>query len=682
MEERQPSMCDLADEVLVHVFSFLPSYDLLSVSATCGRFLKICSEKRIVRKLDFSRCYFLNDSGLKLFLQPKLRRHNISEINFNLCYWLPSSAFSVISQLKNLRVLHVLECHVLWSTLRKILMNISELETLSWTWDCNIRDKDLDAAILEPLAEPLSKLKRLSIQLTDVFQLTLLVHLLQYCRGLEELTVSKRSISTLRVNLYLASIQVGNVNWRPARVELPKLRKLYILLDGDLGVDVTRFSTEILSVCSADAAWETVWTSENGCTVLSNLCDQKKMSVKGLVNAESINLSGSKILQFQIIRNDPNPSQIEFINKLLEYKVPPKWRHLSLDSMKVPYELLDRLGRRCPGLEHVSMQDCALQGKPTEVVDALSHFTASCQNITYLNLSRTHIHSLEVNPCVALSNLTALQKLAIPGCYLAKTAQQPQRPSREEGKVTFKHKRVGLTTAVDDKVSSRSRLHPLTEKCSQLTHLAVVGNLIDRVCAEYCGRVTDEDLQSVSRCPQLESLTLTNIVNIRHGRFLESIATGCPRLRCLRLKAVGPTATCSYSAALLRAFRNFTNLKDLRLHQNQLDLTQQFLKGIQCCKQLERLSLISRNDAITVPAVMNMVEKLLYLTMVYLLMSTPTAICKKLQKALTGKFVKSRPAFRAWVKSHQMADECREDMPTFHLEEMLFAQPITALLPY
>lgn len=199
------------------------------------------------------------------FLEPKVRCNNIQVLNLNHCYWLSSMVLSRITKLKNLKELHVLDCSVSLLLLKKYLSSL-RLNALSWTWQ--MLTKDLINSEFESMQNSLTHMKRLVLYMNNIFHLSQIYFLIQYCPYLECLEIYKTRFCTTQ--LCTVSLYQMTTDALTAKLNLVNLKKLKIQLDVSTGASTLLFARELLINWINNSSWEELWLSESGSGVLGN----------------------------------------------------------------------------------------------------------------------------------------------------------------------------------------------------------------------------------------------------------------------------------------------------------------------------------------------------------------------------------------------------------------------------
>ncbi|KAK3876139.1 hypothetical protein Pcinc_019048 [Petrolisthes cinctipes] len=535
----------LPDEILLLIFSILPSVDLLAVARVCKRFNDIASDGRVVRDIDLRKAYHYKTDDLREFFRPRCL--TITHLNANHMYWIKFPA--LVEKLKNVQSLHMLGSSLTFKQLLSILKSCQKVEHLSITWPDDVKTNSF--ALVQTTAV---RLRSLAV-LVSQYPISLLT-LLQYTTSLTSLTITNHHAP----NLFAIPSSVTS----PVKdLCLPNLTDLIVdHVGGSFSYRVLgRLVERVVEAAGSTAEWCTFWINTSIRIHMSSPLTTVVPKCKRLF----------------LLVNTGVYEELKQAGQL------PQLHHLFIDGETPQIHSLSPLLRSCSNLRSLHMHGLNITLDLRQVCEAspyLQRLSVCCQP--------------QLGPVFtkAVSCLTHLTHLTVPVCALIGVLDEVKVEGREERSMRepfLKKQRVG--------VSSRENAHLATfnlvlDNCPHLVVLEIgfSGRLS---CSPK--RVWWECLENIQKLTSLTHLTLDG-VPITSGAFLIQIAKGCQRLEFLRLRHLGPSGNCTYLSHLAQALPHCYNLRHLRVEQNYLAPSTGLWTGLQSCQFLERLLVLSQSD--------------------------------------------------------------------------------------
>lgn len=256
------------------------------------------------------------------------------------------------------------------------------------------------------------------------------------------------------------------------------------------------------------------------------------------------------------------------------------------------------------GISHCPYSDCRAV-EDQLVVGSVSQLAVACCNMKHLNLMHNHYHhehspglGTETHLCDSLAKFRHLRSLTLPVCTLSDGLNRNQVSARSTAHSSLfqglkKAPRVGLQNYKPDSEAppqsdGTSGLSLLAAGCPHLETLEVIGSgfvsALPRL--EPCSRasmerrgicawertVGDSHLAALGAFPRLRRLTLAGLPGALRGTGLIQLSQQCRDLRVLSLANLGSLKTMNYSAALLDAIKQCSQLQELRLEMITLEI--------------------------------------------------------------------------------------------------------------
>ncbi|TTF71940.1 F-box/LRR-repeat protein 18 [Bagarius yarrelli] len=564
------SIFDFSDEILLHILSYVPVYDLvLSVSRVCRKLQTLCQDKCLISHVRLHLDYRASDEAVKRLLKELCG--SVQTLDASGCYWLSGSTLDVVTRCVGLVRLDVSGWRVTSTRLSRLLGSLQRLRSLA-----------LDIGAGFDLHQLSTHGKAALARITELKQ-TLRTHsygVVPCCSALQslslylevadgwchlELTVEQSSVPRYHnLRWFSAHLAPGEVNRR--------LLSLYL----------AAFSMRVPEGLT-------------GC-VIAMPSPAPPIPASAALLTQGILSAGSAVSAFQL---PPTWLDGAMLRRLLGYGC-PAYLNVSRCATSGFEPLCVLLGAAC---ELSPLHSLNLRGKTEEEVDAegIRTLSESCPHLAHFNLSSTHYHytASEITPhlCAALGRLRALRSLALPACALSRgppaTANKPDL-ARKLGSDSLllglkKIQRVGVQAyqpALDStgglreeqEAEAESFLHPLINGCPYLVELELIGTGFlsampryepamrkDPPACPWSFQVGDAQLAALGQLRFLRRLTLAHLPGVLKGTGLVQLALGCKDLQVLSLANLGSLKNVNYTVALQEALKHCTQLRELRL---------------------------------------------------------------------------------------------------------------------
>ncbi|KAJ8927618.1 hypothetical protein NQ314_019896 [Rhamnusium bicolor] len=103
-------MDQIPAEILIKILSYLNTYDLLQFCTAYETRKCYLNEKSLIRFVDFSRQFDLQNFSLYKLIKENINYTNIQVLNINYLYWIPSEELrKLICNLENLKELYAID---------------------------------------------------------------------------------------------------------------------------------------------------------------------------------------------------------------------------------------------------------------------------------------------------------------------------------------------------------------------------------------------------------------------------------------------------------------------------------------------------------------------------------------------------------------------------------------------
>lgn len=155
-------MDHLPAEIIVHIFSFLPLYDLMCVSQVNKKISELARDQHLLRHLDLRQEYLCTQNDLQTFLRS--RYYLVHGLDMDAVYWF-RPPIDIIARMKNLKSLHLRGISLTFKQLHRLLSAGLPLQELSIDWPkCSQQPMNM----IEEMQEGLSHLKFLCLTVQSV----------------------------------------------------------------------------------------------------------------------------------------------------------------------------------------------------------------------------------------------------------------------------------------------------------------------------------------------------------------------------------------------------------------------------------------------------------------------------------------------------------------------------------
>ncbi|KAI5616097.1 F-box/LRR-repeat protein 18, partial [Silurus asotus] len=674
------TISDFSDEILLHILSNIPTYDLvLSVSRVCRKFQTLCQDKSLISHVRLQKEYRVSDEALRKVL--KDLSGDVQTLEASGCYWLAGSTLDVVTRCVGLVRLDVSGWRVTAARLSRLLGSLRLLRSLALDIGTGF---DLQQLSGEGKAA-LSRLSELKQTL-----LTPSYGVVPCCGALQSLSLHLEVAEGWHEPSAHLQLMVGqssvpryhNLRWFSARLAPGEVnRALLSLFLAAFSMRVPEGLTGLVVAMPGSAP---------------PIPASAGLLTQGILSA------GTAISAFQLPQSWLDGATLR---RILGYGCPA---YLNMSRCAVPgfAPLCVLLGAGC---ELSPLRSLNLRGKTEEEVDAegIRTLIESCPRLTHFNLTSTHYHhntpeKLDGHLCVALGHLRHLRSLALPACALSQGPPVPSNKADLAAKTSseplllglMKTRRVGVPTyqpsldntgALKQEGEAESFLHPLITGCPYLVELELIGTGFlsampryepamrkDPAACSWSFQVRDEQLAALGKLRFLRRLTLAHLPGVLKGTGLVQLAQGCRDLQVLSLANLGSLKTVNYAAALQEALRHCTQLREFRLEQPYFSANASFFEALTHCRLLQRLCLVSRHGTFQHPAAVTFTQRCEDVVMFHMFTGGTLVACKTLQKTLLDSLSASRPALSVVVYPllHEDLGNVIREMPLCHLDEI------------
>lgn len=591
------TISDFSDEILLHILSYIPSYDLvLSVSRVCRKLQSLCQDKSLISHiqlhkeyrvstessclssftaftmscLDVSFISQVSDEAVKRLL--KELSGDVQTLDASGCYWLSGSTLDVVTRCVGLVRLDVSGWRVTPARLSRLLGSLRQLRSLA-----------LDIGTGFDLQKLSDEGKAALARLGELKQtlLTPSYGVVPCCGALQRLSLYlevaegwHEPCAHLQLIVGQSSVpRYHNLHWFSARLAPGEVnRALLSLYLAAFSMRVPEGLTGLVVAMPGPAP---------PTPASAGLLTQGIISAGGAFQLPQTWLDGATL------------------RRVLGYGCPA---YLNVSRCAVPgFEpLCVLLGAGC---ELSPLRSLNLRGKTEEEVDAedIRTLTESCPRLAHFNLSSTHYHHTapekpDGHLCVALGYLGRLRSLALSACALSRgppvPADKPDLATKLCSESLLlglkKTRRVGVpayqpmmdsTGALKEEQEgeAESFLRPLINGCPYLVELELIGTGFlsamprydpamrkDPAACPWSFQVGDAQLAALGKLRFLRRLTLAHLPGVLKGTGLIQLVLGCRDLQALSLASLGSLKTVNYTAALQEALKHCTQLREFR----------------------------------------------------------------------------------------------------------------------
>ncbi|GAA6075550.1 F-box/LRR-repeat protein 18 isoform X2 [Tachysurus ichikawai] len=676
------SISVFSDEILLHILSYIPSYDLvLSVSRVCRKLQTLCQDKSLISHIQLHKEYRASDEAVKKLL--KELSGGVQTLDASGCYWLSGSTQDVVTRCVGLVRLDVSGWRVTPARLSRLLGSLRSLHSLSLDVGTGFDLQQLSTEGKAALAR-LSELKQTL--------LTPSYGVVPCCGALQSLSLYLEVAEgwhepSAHLQLIVGQSSVPryhNLRWFSARLAPGEVnRALLSLYLAAFSMRVPEGLTGLVVAIPGPAP---------------PIPASAGLLTQGIVSA------GSAITAFQLPQmwlDGP------MLRRVLGYGCPA---YLNVSRCAVPgFEpLCVLLGSGC---DLSPLRSLNLRGKNDEEVDAedIRTLTESCPHLAHFNLSSTHYHHTapekpDGHLCAALGYLTCLRSLALPACALSRGPPVPANKPDLTTKLCSeslllglkKTRRVGIPAfqptidgtgapKEEQEAEAESFLRPLINGCPYLVELELIGTGFlsamprydpamrkDPAACPWSFQVGDAQLAALGKLHFLRRLTLAHLPGVLKGTGLIQLVLGCRDLQVLSVANLGCLKTVNYTVALQEALKHCTQLREFRLEQPYFSANGSFFDALSHCRLLQRLCLVSRHGTFQHAAAVSFMQHCEDVVVFHMFTGGTLVACKTLQKTLQDGLSASRPALSVVVYPllHEDLGNVIKDMPLCHLDEI------------
>ncbi|XP_064099093.1 LOW QUALITY PROTEIN: uncharacterized protein LOC135210189 [Macrobrachium nipponense] len=620
----------LAEEIVLKILGYLAVEDLFRISLTCSFFSRLVCDREVVRELDFSKAYTYTTEDLKAFLVPRKRCLHISTLNLSNCYWIKASNFIV--KLKNLQSLQMNAVPLTFVQFEAILKACPKIEDLSICWP-----EDAVPVPLSKWKETVDKIDEVQNVIKNMHSVRALVNFnfahfmvfLKRCHALRRLVITGHHSRRFCVSASSHSENQDKWNFR-----LPYLEKLVVDLE-DVMFPIP-YLGGILSGAKSDENDE-----KGGDDKQKKPVDWKICWINNRYPAANMELISGEI--FSKCSRLYLGLTLDSFEKIKSLGVLPNIRELMVVGAAAVTINLTSIVTSCPNLQSLNV----LFG-----LNIALDITKVFEKLPDIEKLSLHCQPLQGPPKIAsgIAQFHNLTHLSVPVCALIEIRSKEKRQVFEEEVdytdcISFKRRRVGSRESATVELAA---FNEVFENCSKIKMLQIGFNQ-EISCSPL--KVQWECLSNMKKLESLTKLTLDSIP-ITSGGFLIEIAKECTKLEFLRLKRLGPSGKCVYTAQLAESLPFCKNLVHLRVEQNYLAPGTNIFKALEECPKLQRFALLSEKDvmALNLDAVEHLIQNHLSLIFVFILggMLTRDKSVKLMRKY---KNLESRPALIVRVKN-------------------------------
>ncbi|XP_051939981.1 F-box/LRR-repeat protein 18 [Hippocampus zosterae] len=671
-------MSDLSDEILLHILRHVPVCDLLTnVAPVCQRLQTLCRDKSLLAHVCLTEEYTMDDQTVCHTLR-QLSNH-VQSLSLNGVYWLNSGAVDSVGRCKAVTRLDLSGCRMTASRLSRLVSSLPLLRSLAFdvqpgfdagklageAVDRLSRLAELRQTLLTPsygVVPCCAQLRKLALQF-DISDVT------REGTGVScHLMVGQSSVPHYeRLEEFSARLAPGEVN-----------QTLLLLYLAVFSVHVPeRLRVFLVSVPGANPArWPTAPSLA------------QSLGLRGDLEALQFPRSWLDSSSLKQALEGTSPKHLSFS------RCPALWPQVFRSLLEGGVRDASRLlSLNLSGINHAPYSEG--RGAEDQLLPAtMSRLASRCLNLRHLNLMNTHYHhehAAALPPaaphlCASLARLRHLRSLTLPACALSDGVQSPlcaaqNSPSlllrglKKLPRVGVQNYKVGTETGSQAVGGSTLGIGHLAAGCVSLEALELIGpgfvsalprlepctraSVEPRGMCAWARGVGDAHLAALGGFRRLRRLTLAGLPGVLRGTGLVHLVTRCKDLQMLSLANIGTLKIMNYSASLLEALRNCSQLRELRLEQPYLNANSSFFDALSCCSRLQRFCLISRNGSFEGAAAESFVERCGRLVMYHMFTGGTLVACRNLQKTLLDRFSSQRPGLSAVIYPIQ-----HEDLPS------------------
>ncbi|KAM9857497.1 F-box/LRR-repeat protein 18 [Aulostomus maculatus] len=694
-------MSDLSDEILLCILRHVPVCDLLmNVAQVCQKFQTLCHDKTLLAHVSLSDEYMVDDVLIRSLL--KQLANQVQSLSLNGVYWLSASTMEHLGRCRTVTHLDVTGCHLTSLRLSRLLSSLILLRSLAFDVRSGFNAGQLSSEAVDRLSR-LSELRQTLLTpsygvvpcCAQLRKLMLQFDISDVTRdGVGvccQLMVGQSSVPHYQqLEEFSARLAPGEVN-----------QTLLLLYLAVFSVHVPeRLRIFLVSIPGPNPAH---WPAAPSLA--------QRLGQRGDLEALQLPRSWVDALSLKRALEGNSPKHLSFS------RCPALWPqvfHSLLEGGVRDAAQLTSLN--LSGINHVPYSECR-SVEDQLVAGTMSRLAVSCCNLKHLNLMHTHYHhdnasglEVETHLCASLAKLRHLRSLTLPACALS-DGVNTHHISTQNSSPSFlllglkKSPRVGLQNYKPDSEPAQSGdstlgLAQLSSGCHFLETLEIIGpgfastlprlepctraSVEPRGMCAWARGVGDAHLAALESLPRLQRLTLAGLPGVLRGTGLVQLVRQCRDLRVLSLANMGSLKTMNYTAALLDALKQCSQLQELRLEQPYLNANAAFFEALSCCSRLQRFCLVSRSGTFDPSATETFMERCSHVIMCHMFMGGTLVACRTLQKTLLDRFLAERSALSVVIYplQHEDLPSVIRDIPLTLLDRITLFQSHVAQPPH
>ncbi|XP_061840183.1 F-box/LRR-repeat protein 18 [Nerophis lumbriciformis] len=676
MASTSVGMSDLSDEILLCILRHVPVCDLLTnVAPTCQRLQTLCRDKTLLAHVSLSEEYTMDDQAVRRTLR-QLSNH-VQSLSLNGVYWLSGSVMDCVARCKAVTHLDVSGCRLTSLRLSRLLSSLALLQSLAFDVQPGFDASKLSSEAVDRLS-CLSELRQTL--------LTPSYGVVPCCAQLRKLMlqfdISGITREGFGVSCHLMVGQSSVPHYKQLEEFTARLapgevnQTLLLLYLAVFSVHVPeRLRVFLVSIPGPNPAH---WSAAASLA--------QSLGRHGDLEALQLPRSWLDPLSLKRALEGNSPKHLSFSRCLALW--PQVFQSLLEGGIRDASRLLSL---NLSGINNVPYSEC--RGAEGQLLPGtMGRLASSCCNLQHLNLMHTHYHhehapaaAPQTHLCASLALLKRLRSLTLPACALSDglKAHHCAAPNASPSLLLRGLKKLPRVGVQNYKVDSEplllgdgtSGLAQLSAGCLSLETLELIGpgfvSALPRL--EPCSRasveprgmcawargVGDHHLAALGGLPRLRRLTLAGLPGVMAGTGLVRLALQCRNLQVLSLANIGSLKIMNYTAALLDALRQCSQLRELRLEQPYFAANSSFFDALSCCSRLQRFCLISRNGSFDPPAAEAFMERCGHVVTCHMFTGGTLVACCNLRKALHDRFSSERPGLSVVIYPLQ-----HEDLPS------------------
>ncbi|KAL9964540.1 hypothetical protein ACROYT_G028195 [Oculina patagonica] len=685
----------------------------------------------LFRSADFQQKKHLSSSAICYYISKF--KHSLQELNLQECYWLKGDALSTaLQKCRKLTSLNVMGCSVTKEALCSVLKQNGNLKTLAWSIyspsDLYLPPRRVSRETFRELLETFCN--GLATAFTGLDQLTIRFPVIFrkfkiYLDFGMPVICSKLCLKRFVLQWFDVAdkaIQCVKIVIEGSGFQFPQT-ELTTFFSNSTPFNHHLTSLQAMSLKTAGSETLRTFVLPNFISKLSDNCDEhiKKLATKSTIVNMDLGVLGLQ-----------EPDRLMSILSAQQ-----SLRYLNLTGMDITGHMLQVIATSSPKLEFLNLRDCRECLTPIKGLETLA---LCCTNLAHLNLKGVHYgqdcgERLN-NVMEIISKFTSLVSLSLCNCVLGsngtnKTSEQ----SLDED--LHKRKRKSLrgcqssekiatssasTSAADDlqtpcdELSCVRTFDYLTQACSKITEFELIRSASQGInfvkgyyelrnrlrvgvrfqaeeCIGICHTIRSsyDTLLSIANWKSLQRLTLAAPLMQGSLECLVTIARNCPNLQFLSLATLSNLNHSGNVALLQEALSCCHQLRDLRLEQPYLKITESFVLSLGESKHLERVCIIAREGPMKIdsPVVISLFKKCHELFYFQVLCDISSKDSKMMMASVEKRFVEVRPGLIVSVVPFCQASipntcqvEIVKTVPVVHLKELfLFGTSVATSVP-